>query len=98
MEKEAESREYKLVSGVFSPDDARQVLLSLIDYKISFHQRKILSHRELFGTTDTFAELRIVELERTKSDFEALVKQLLDTDTELSINCDIEINLMPSGL
>ena len=95
MAKEAESREYKLVSGVFSPDEARQLLLSLIDYKISFHRRKILSHRELVGTADTFAEQRIVELERTKSDFDSLVKQLLDTDTQLSINCDIDIKLMP---
>ncbi len=95
MEKEAESREYKLISGVFSPDEARQVLMSLIEYKISFHQRNIWSHRERLGTTDTFAEQRIVELENTKSDLDALVKQLLDTDTQLSINCDIDINLMP---
>ncbi len=91
----AQSRGYKLISGVFSPDEAKEVLMSLIEYKISFHQRNIWSHRERFGTTDTFAEQRIVELEDTKSNLDALVKQLLGTDTQLSINCDIDINLMP---
>jgi hypothetical protein len=96
MTKKAETRDYKLISGEFSPEDAQQVLLSLIDFKIRFHQLKNWSQEERTGTTDTSAELRIAELTRTKADLSALIEQMMASDRELSVNCDISIEFTPN--
>lgn len=93
----AETRDYKLISGVFSPEDAQQVLLSLIDYKIRFHQLKNWSQEERLGATDISAELRIAELSRTKADLGALIQQLMESEAPLSVSCNISISFSPPG-
>ena len=96
MTLKTETRDYKLISGVFSPEDAQQVLLSLIDFKIRFHRLKNWSQEERTGTTDISAELRIAELTRSKAELSALIEQVMESDQQLSVNCDISINLAPS--
>ena len=53
MTDELEARRFRLISGVFYPDEASQLLMTLIEDKISFHQRNNWSRRERFGETDT---------------------------------------------
>ena len=43
MKNEADTRSYRLISGVFYPEEASQLLMTLIEDKISFHQRQ---HRD----------------------------------------------------
>ena len=46
-------RQFKLIAGVFTPSDAKEILISLIDEKIRFHNLKILSHQEKYDVDDS---------------------------------------------
>jgi len=56
----------QLIKGTFSPDDARHLLLSLITYKISFHELKSFGDMERLGRKDTHAERRTDELKESR--------------------------------
>ena len=56
----------QLIKGTFSPDDARHLLLSLITYKISFHELKSFGDMERLGRKDTHAEKRIDALKKSR--------------------------------
>ncbi len=56
------SFEFKLVQGSFTPEEATKVLLSLLQNKISFHNREALSTQIRFGGDVTRSERRIKEL------------------------------------
>lgn len=87
-------KNYCLIDGVFEADHARQVLLTLIDDKISFHQRNDLSHRERFGEPSEATGVRISQLEKTRQELTELVEFASKTQLTLKIGCDIRINLI----
>ncbi|PLW81386.1 hypothetical protein CWI75_16275 [Kineobactrum sediminis] len=95
MENEVDTRSYRLISGIFHPDEATQLLMTLIEDKISFHQRKDWSRRERFGETDTEGVKRIGELRQTKADLAAVIKEAAAAGMKLTINGNIEITLTP---
>ena len=88
---------YCLIRGEFFPDEARELLMTLIDDKIRFHQRNDWSRRERFGETDIVGVKRIDELRQTKADLAAVLAELGDVGTKLTINCNIGITLTPEG-
>ena len=95
MSDESEKKTYRLISGSFSPDDARQVLLSLINHKISFHHRNDWSHRERFGEDNPAAVKRVEELSQTREDIAQLIGEAAAMGLNLSIKSNIEIELTP---
>jgi len=95
MTVDRENQSYRLIDGVFLPDEARQVLMTLIHDKISFHQRNDWSRRERQGEGDPSGGKRIEELRSTR---EALDAFLVDAETrgmKLVISCNIDIALSP---
>jgi hypothetical protein len=84
---------YCLINGSFDPDDARQLLLNLINDKINFHQRNDLSRKERFGEADTASLKRIEELRRTKTDIMELMEYANSIGMKLTRNCDIDVLL-----
>ena len=52
MTDESDQRSYRLISGDFSTDDARDVLMTLIEDKIGFHESNNWSRREHKLDTD----------------------------------------------
>jgi hypothetical protein len=90
-----ENKSYRLISGSFSPDAARQVLLSLINHKINFHQLSNWSHRERFGEDNPAAVKRIEELSQTREDIAQLLDESVALGLNLRINSNIEIELSP---
>jgi hypothetical protein len=95
MKNEADTRSYRLISGVFYPDEASQLLMTLIEDKISFHQRNNWSRRERFGESDPVSAKRITELRQTKADLAALIEEAAAAGMQLSISGNIEITLTP---
>ena len=85
---------YRLISGVFTADEAREVLMTLIEGKIAFHRLNNFSRLERFGETGEVGEKRINELLRTKADLAALIEEAKGADRQLTINCDIEAMLV----
>jgi hypothetical protein len=95
MASEPLTNNYRLISGVFSPDEAREVLMTLIEGKISFHLRNNWSRRELFGDTGVAGEKRINQLLQTKEDLAALIEQAKKAGMQLNIDCNIGITMTP---
>ena len=95
MTDEASPRNFRLISGVFHPDEAHQLLMTLIEDKISFHQRNDWSRRERFGETDAAGVKRISEPRQTKADLVAMIEEATAAGMQLSISGNIEISLTP---
>ena len=95
MTKEADTRSYRLINGVFYPEEASQLLLTLIEDKISFHKRNDWSRRERFGEIDRSSVQRVKELRQTKADLAALIAEAAAAGMKLTISGNIEITLTP---
>jgi hypothetical protein len=74
-----------LINSSFKPKDAKQVLLSLLDYKIQFHSQKVLSTYEKYGTEDEYSKNRIEQL---KEERDKVLKMFNENDFE---NCTIAL-------
>ena len=93
MADQSNERSYRLICGVFSPDEAKEVLMTLIEDKISFHRRNNWRQRECFGETDTLGVKRIDELRQTKEEVATLIAEVNAVGKRLRINCNIEIGV-----
>ena len=82
---------YGLIRGAFTTDDARELLMTLLDNKIGFHQLNNRSRRERFGESDAAVVKRVDELRQTKADIATLIDEAAAAGMKLSISCNIEI-------
>jgi hypothetical protein len=89
----SEKISYPLISGSFQADDARQVLLTLVNDKISFHERNDWSHQERFGEKNPAVLKRIEELHQTREDLVKMLDDVATSGVRLNIQCNIEITL-----
>ena len=92
---EYDKQDYRLISGVFLPDEAQHMLMTLFEEKISFHRKNIWSRQERFGKKDVVGTRRIGELTKTKADLATLIEGAQCSGQRLAINCTIEITLVP---
>lgn len=85
-----------LVKGTFTPGEAQELLLALLNSKINFHNTKDFSSRERFGRPDANSQERLKHLkaarERVISTFSELMKQ--DSEAKsVTLNSVIEITV-----
>lgn len=80
-------QQFDLINGIFEGNEAKEVLLYLIDGKIQFHNRRIFSDKVRLGTINEASVKRINELEGIRSK----ILKIADNETELSIKSSILI-------
>ena len=95
MDNDEDARCYRLISGVFHPEEANQLLMTLIEDKIRFHQRNDWSRRERFGETDAAGVKRVSELRQTKAELAGVIEEAAAAGMKLTIKGNIEITLTP---
>lgn len=95
MAEDTNTQYFRLIQGKFSPEDANQLLMTLIQDKLKFHQRNNASRRERFGEKDAGIETRIEQLRQTKTDLSTVIAEAATAGQTLTINCNIEITLAP---
>jgi len=78
--------QYKLIDGTFSPEDAKTVLLTLVNDKINYHKMEHFSNHERFGKDLKHSAKRIEELEKLSVE---LVQQL---NTAAAQNAQVKVN------
>lgn len=83
------------IEGHFSPAEAADVLLSLLNDKIKFHTVKALNLREDEKRSECASAERIKRLREAKKRVEELVVLAHRNGMELKIDSNIEINLVP---
>jgi hypothetical protein len=82
------------IKGLFSPAEAADVLLSLINDKIKFHTVKSLNLRQEEPDLNMTSEERIGKLREAKKAVEHLVLKAHKEGMELNIESMIEIELV----
>ena len=80
------TRQYKLLEGTFSPDEARQILLSLVKSKIDFHNMAKLSNEERFGSDVAQSERRLAELRQLHETLRTACQSAADTGRGVQLN------------
>lgn len=84
--------QFKLISGEFSNEQAKDVLTDLYSSKIKFHSICALRHEEKFAKKSSFHEDRIIEL---KLERDGILKFLenVSPDDKLKIESTISISI-----
>ncbi|OYU80637.1 MAG: hypothetical protein CFE23_07890 [Flavobacterium sp. BFFFF1] len=81
----------KLIDGVFSAEDAREVIGSLLQFKITFHEKKNFSNEIRTGTGDHHSVLRIQELKTMQLDFDKFLHGV-DPVAEFEVFAEITLH------
>ena len=82
-----------LIKGTFTPQEAREILLQLLDSKINFHNMKNWSTRERFGITNADSEQRLKHLKDSRKTVETLIAKSIAEEKSLMISSSIEISI-----
>lgn len=85
------TEEIQLIKGTFSPQEAREILLTILEDKVRFHNLKIIRGYEK-GTDTAASQIRIKELNASRKSVHKLVEQAIENSHELSINATISIS------
>lgn len=87
-------QEVQLVRGSFTPSEAAEVILALLDEKINFHKLQRLRWCEGYFKADTsYADQRIAELEAQKVLARNFIRQAREQGKCLNIKGTLEITM-----
>lgn len=88
------SKTFTLVQGSYSPDDAKEILMNLIQSKIQFHNIRKLSSFEKSGSMDEISEDRISDLKEARKEILDMLKASEEKGiSNVVINSTIHITL-----
>ena len=82
-----------LIKGEFSPSEAREVLLSLFDYKIQYHELQILSMRERGIEAYAHSIERLKELKASRDKILALTSTYGDLGEQLELEAEVVLSI-----
>jgi len=74
--------EFRLVDGSYDLQEVKEIVLTLLDDKIKFHQLKAFSASERIGEEDSNSQVRLLDLGKSKKELIELFTSLKD-DPEL---------------
>ncbi|RDY59523.1 hypothetical protein [Flagellimonas nanhaiensis] len=83
---------YLLIDGSFSPSEAADVLLSLLNYKIKFHSVQQLNLEHTEPTDLTYSKTRIQQLKLAKKEITEIILNANRNGHRLEIHSSIKIS------
>ncbi len=86
---------HTLLEGVFDATEAREILLSLVEAKITHHSLRIFSAMERFGTTDDASVARLAELRKMRVALAGALDQAIEQGRKLRVHSVIELHPQP---
>lgn len=81
----------QLIEGTFNAIDAADVLLSLVTYKIKFHNLQLLSLDEKNEVSQAQSQKRIAELKEAKNRITQMIMDARNSGASLEIKSHINI-------
>lgn len=87
---------FEVIKGNFKPDEAKDILMTLINKKIDFHNLKNLSSEIHFNKPDQKSKERIKALKEISAQIKELVKNAKEDDCEIAIDSTIQLALVPN--
>ncbi|MEI7509536.1 MAG: hypothetical protein WCJ62_08730 [Flavobacterium sp.] len=85
--------EFKLIEGVFQPEEAQKLLMEMINTKINFHNLDAFSNHIRFNTSISNSKARVTELNKTSEKLKDLMEYAKENNLELEIKSNISITL-----
>ncbi|MEX0316264.1 MAG: hypothetical protein AB3N18_18935 [Allomuricauda sp.] len=94
IQKTQETESFLLVEGMFSPAEAADVLLSLINDKVKFHTVQLLNLNESNGEDSLNSKNRIQQLKQAKQEITETILEARNQGNLLKIHSTIEISII----
>lgn len=85
----------KLIKGLYTPNEAKEILLDMLDSKINFHKIKSLSSLVRCNQPNAESEARIEELKEARGQILKLIQEAREGNTQLRIESTVHIS--PEG-
>lgn len=83
-----------LIDGKFAPEEAKKILLTLLDDKIKFHKDEMFSIKEMYNGDTSHSEKRINALNESRTKLLELLEKARQKQLYLKINSEIIISLI----
>ena len=87
-------QQFKLIDGTFETEEARNLLLELISYKINFHAKEKFSNQERFGKDVLNSGKRMEELKEEETALRKLLEKVKSENFRLNVKCNIEVEII----
>lgn len=87
-------KKLKLIDNVFTPADAKQIVLGLISHKINFHELNTFSNEIRNLDDGGYSAKRITALGAEKARMQQIVEFAEETKQKIKINCDIQVSFI----
>ena len=91
---ENEKNEFPILNGVFSPDEASEIILQLIHEKINFLKIRSLRQFIRYGTEDEWSLSRAEELKQHSEVIRELIRDAKNQGRTLNIQSNISIEFI----
>lgn len=86
-----------LINGIFSPEEAKEVLMNILASKVQFHELKNLRSIVTKDSEDQTSISRVRQLKETIEELKLILNEASENNMELSIKSNIEITLKKSN-
>jgi hypothetical protein len=86
--------DFHLVKGVFSAEEAKEVLFKLINGKIKYHQLEAFSLEERNMSNHFHSESRVEVLEQEKNKIEQFIVQAFENNKSIKIDGLVSIEIV----
>lgn len=93
IEKMNKIEKLTLVEGIFSNEEAKEILMNIFSTKIHFHEMKNFSSQERLGKPDETALKRIPALKISLGKLLKIVEEAGVSNKQLAITSEINISL-----
>ena len=87
------NKKLQLIEGEFSFNEAKEILTSMFNSKINFHNIQNWSSQERFGKKDVIAEERIPALKSEIKRLEEILTEAKNNNKKLVVHSEIYISL-----
>lgn len=82
-----------LIKGTFEPEDAKELLLQLLNSKIDFHNRRNWSSQERFGKPDLVSKQKLEYLAEARKNIQTFLTEAINQKKSVIINSSIELKI-----
>jgi len=87
----SKSHEFSLIEELTDAKDSKEILLSLIQFKVRFHSLKLFSASEMHGVEDSYSQKRVKELDEMRNEVIEILDRCSKSGKKIKIHSTIYI-------
>lgn len=87
------TQKIQLIKGLFTNEEAKEILFNLVNTKINFHNLKNFSSDERSGKSDEVGFKRVIELTEAKEIISQIINYTTKENLKIKIDTDILITI-----